>query len=63
MSNKRVPSYFRLIIQDELIPDVIFIFEEFSDETLLEICKGNYLGLFTSGQLSKTGALHPGLYR
>ena len=59
MSKRNIPMIFEEIIQDELIPlDVINVFQEFSDETLLKICKGNYLGLLSSGQLSKTGAFY-----
>lgn len=59
MSKNRIPMIFKEIIRDELIPlDVIQLFESFSEETILKICKGNYLGLLSSGQLSKTGAFY-----
>ncbi|MDB2447059.1 N-6 DNA methylase, partial [bacterium] len=59
MSKRKVAMIFKEIVRDELIPlDVINVFEEFNEETLLKICKGNYLGLLSTGQLSKTGAFY-----
>ena len=59
LSKKKIPTIFKELIRDELIPlDVLNLFEELSDDTLLKICKGDYLGLLSSGQLSKTGAFY-----
>lgn len=59
LSKSGVSQIFKEITAEYLIPlDVINVFEKLSDENISDVCKGNYLGLLSSGQLAKSGAFY-----